>query len=218
MAALAWAGAATWLRQHRPRRRLAVGLLIGSLALAPAVGFGVLSAQRNALWGSAYALWDDSAAKSPVKPRPFGNLAVAALRQGDALEAIALARYAVDLDAAYGQARVTLLDAALVLDAEAAALAAMEEALIETPAHALDWYLRRRGQLREEPWRALFAELQTRLWSSLPADTLVALGLYQLHVRADRDAAIELLQTAWQRRKQLRHFRRKALRRLLRQR
>jgi tetratricopeptide (TPR) repeat protein len=60
-----------------PRRRLHI---IQSVIVAL---FALASINRNRVWNSSLALWQDSVAKSPTNPVPRGNLGHAYLLQGD---------------------------------------------------------------------------------------------------------------------------------------
>lgn len=44
---------------------------------------GILTHGRASVWTSEFSLWSDAAAKSPLKPRPFINLALAQEVAGD---------------------------------------------------------------------------------------------------------------------------------------
>lgn len=60
-----------------------IGLGILILAI-----FAVMTVQRNHVWGSAISLWEDTALKSPLKPRPRAELATAYAEAGRLDEAI----------------------------------------------------------------------------------------------------------------------------------
>ena len=61
VALLAWTARDLWGR-HRRAGPVAVAALVGI--------YGLLSAQRSAVWADAGALWTDAAAKAPLMPRP----------------------------------------------------------------------------------------------------------------------------------------------------
>jgi len=89
--------------QHAHRPRLA-GAFVG-LAL---LGLGIATVQRNEIYGSAVALWEDAAMKSPRKPRVANNLGYAYQQAGRYPEAKLAYRQAIELDPDYWKARINL--------------------------------------------------------------------------------------------------------------
>ena len=88
-------------RAHRPR-------LAGALAGLALLGLGIATVQRNEIYGSAVAFWEDAAMKSPRKPRVANNLGYAYQQAGRYAEAKLAYRQAIGLDPAYWKARINL--------------------------------------------------------------------------------------------------------------
>ena len=95
-------GVQKWM-QVENRRGLA-GALIG-LAL---LGLGIATVQRNEIYASAVAFWEDAAMKSPRKPRVVNNLGYAYQQAGRYAEAKRAYRQAIELDPDYWKARINL--------------------------------------------------------------------------------------------------------------
>jgi len=89
--------------QHVDHSRLA-GAFVG-LAL---LGLGIATVQRNGIYGSAVAFWEDAAMKSPRKPRVANNLGYAYQQAGRYAEAKLAYRQAIELDPDYWKARINL--------------------------------------------------------------------------------------------------------------
>lgn len=79
-----------------------VGALVGIVAMA----WGVTTLQRNTVWQDERTLWLDAAMKSPQKPRPHLNLAIAYLNHDQTALAIEAARRGVELKPDYAAFRV----------------------------------------------------------------------------------------------------------------
>lgn len=58
------------------------------LAVAIVCAMTVATAHRSRVWSSEVALWQDAVSKSPMKPRPRINLALALYRSGDSTAAL----------------------------------------------------------------------------------------------------------------------------------
>lgn len=102
-----------------------VGVLVGIAAIA----WGVGTIQRNTVWQDERTLWLDAAKKSPQKPRPHLNLAIAYLNHDQAALAIEEARRGVELKPDYAAFRVlgsAYLDAGRVEEATSTLEKAME--------------------------------------------------------------------------------------------
>ena len=67
---------AVWLSQVQPT-------YAWTLLVLWTAGLGIATVNRNEVWRSELSLWMDSASKSPQKPRPAGNVAVAWHRMGN---------------------------------------------------------------------------------------------------------------------------------------
>ncbi len=89
--------------RHAHRPRLA-GALVGLVLL----GLGIATVQRNEIYGSAVAFWEDAAIKSPRKPRVANNLGYAYQQAGRYAEAKLAYRQAIGLDPDYWKARINL--------------------------------------------------------------------------------------------------------------
>jgi tetratricopeptide (TPR) repeat protein len=74
------------------------GLALRVAALGVVAYLGSATVQRNTLWASPLALWNDAVTKSPLNPRAHNNLGFALERQGDLDGAIREYRRALDLD------------------------------------------------------------------------------------------------------------------------
>ncbi len=95
-------GIAHWVRMAHRR------LLPAAFCAMVLLGLGVATLQRNELYESAVALWEDAARKSPSKPRVANNLGYA-YQQVSRPEAALLAyRRAIELDPDYWKARINL--------------------------------------------------------------------------------------------------------------
>ncbi len=200
------------LIQYLKRRYPGAGHILWLPVVLVAVFYSSLTLQRNAVWSSNISLWQDSVTKSPNKPRPHGNLAVANLRRGETQKAINTALTAIRLDPYYGQAWTTLLDANLANADHTGLQQVFSEAFKYVPAHSLSWYLRRSDYLPPQFWQKLFLQQQKK--ASQSADQLVALALFHLKTSDDLKTALHLLNRAWSDRQSLQHFRRKPLRKL----
>lgn len=110
----------------RPRVRVAV-------TLGLAVSLTALTVARNRVWQSELALWSDSAAKSPNKPRPLNGLGTALAAQGDLRGAIALYERALRADPSYAKAYFNLGEALQGLGEYAAAIPLYEWFLLRVP-------------------------------------------------------------------------------------
>lgn len=91
------------LMRHANRPRLVAA--ITGLVL---VGLGVATVQRNEVYGSAVAFWEDAAMKSPGKPRVANNLGYAYQQAGRLAEAKLAYQQAIELDPDYWRARINL--------------------------------------------------------------------------------------------------------------
>jgi tetratricopeptide (TPR) repeat protein len=99
------AAAATlhWLLARLQRAWLAkaaIGLLL--------LGLGALTVQRNQVYQSQVAFWEDAAAGSPGKPRVFNNLGYALQQEGRSGDARIAYLRALELDPDYWRARINL--------------------------------------------------------------------------------------------------------------
>jgi tetratricopeptide (TPR) repeat protein len=88
-------------------RYLRLRAAIVSLTVVAAVA-ALWTFERNAVWQNAVALWQDCAAKSPRKARPFNNLGSALTDQGRIEEAIVQFYKAIELKPDYGDAHYNL--------------------------------------------------------------------------------------------------------------
>jgi Flp pilus assembly protein TadD len=79
-----------------------VGVLVGIVAMA----WGLGTLQRNTVWQDERTLWLDAATKSPQKPRPHLNLAIAYLNHDQTALAIEEAKRGVELKPDYAAFRV----------------------------------------------------------------------------------------------------------------
>jgi len=82
--------------------KVKVGVLVGIVAMA----WGLGTLQRNTVWQDERTLWLDAATKSPQKPRPHLNLAIAYLNHDQTALAIEEARRGVELKPDYAAFRV----------------------------------------------------------------------------------------------------------------
>jgi tetratricopeptide (TPR) repeat protein len=92
-----------WLLARLQRRWL-VNVAIGLLLL----GLGTLTIQRNQVYESQVAFWEDAAGGSPGKPRVFNNLGYAYQQEGRYGDARHAYRRAIELDPDYWRARINL--------------------------------------------------------------------------------------------------------------
>ena len=91
------------LMRHANRPRL-VAAVTGLVLL----GLGVATVQRNQVYGTEVAFWEDAAMKSPGKPRVANNLGHAYQQAGRLAEAKLAYQQAIDLDPDYWRARINL--------------------------------------------------------------------------------------------------------------
>lgn len=91
------------LMRHANRRRMAAA--VAGLVL---LGLGIATVQRNQVYGSAVAFWEDALAKSPGKPRVANNLGYAYQQAGRLAEAKLAYQQAIELDPGYWKARINL--------------------------------------------------------------------------------------------------------------
>ena len=91
------------LMRRANRRRMAAA--IAALVL---LGLGIATVQRNQVYGSAVAFWEDALAKSPGKPRVANNLGYAYQQAGRLAEAKLAYQQAIELDPGYWIARINL--------------------------------------------------------------------------------------------------------------
>ncbi|MFH1885243.1 MAG: tetratricopeptide repeat protein [Pseudomonadota bacterium] len=90
------------LYRRLPPRAVSAGLCAAALVL------GAWTVQRNQVWTSALALWEDAAAKAPESALVHNNLATAFWEKGDAERALGEFRRAADLDPDYYLAQYNL--------------------------------------------------------------------------------------------------------------
>jgi len=162
--------------------------------------YSLLTVERNAVWRDPAVLWQDTIAKSPRKARPYSNLAVVRLQQGDAAQALALAETAIALDADYGPAHLNRVDAHLARRDFAAMSDAFVAALQAHPAFATDWAIRRLPYLG--PAGAGLREALRRLSldpGALEPEAGIALGLISLLALGEERQALALLDAHLQR-------------------
>lgn len=93
-----WLGG--WLAEKYGK--VQVGVLVGIVAMA----WGLGTIQRNIVWQDERTLWLDAATKSPQKPRPHLNLAIAYLNHDQTTLAIEEAKRGVELKPDYAAFRV----------------------------------------------------------------------------------------------------------------
>lgn len=105
-------------------RRIGFGL-----ALAAAVTLGICTFERNSLFHSERAMWEDVVAKAPDNPRVRSNLALCLCRAGEFDEAIEHLNHALNLWPDYGEAHNNMAMALLRKHRPEAALAEANEAL-----------------------------------------------------------------------------------------
>ena len=82
--------------------------LVAAITGLVLVGLGVATVQRNEVYGSAVAFWEDAAMKSPGKPRVANNLGYAYQQAGRLAEAKLAYQQAIELDPDYWRARINL--------------------------------------------------------------------------------------------------------------
>ena len=82
--------------------------LAGAIAGLALLGLGVATVQRNQVYGSSVAFWEDAAMKSPHKPRVANNLGYAYQQAGRLSEAKLAYQQAIELDPDYWRARINL--------------------------------------------------------------------------------------------------------------
>ncbi|MBI3530074.1 MAG: tetratricopeptide repeat protein [Betaproteobacteria bacterium] len=82
--------------------------LVGAVTALVLLGLGFATVQRNRIYGSAVAFWEDAAMKSPGKPRVANNLGYAYQQTGRFAEAKLAYRHAIELDPDYWKARINL--------------------------------------------------------------------------------------------------------------
>lgn len=79
------------------KHRTLLVVLLTLIVLACSAG----SNRRNQVWKSEYALWKDSASKSPRNPRPWNNLGVALQHMGRTGEAKKAFKHSLQVDSSY---------------------------------------------------------------------------------------------------------------------
>lgn len=97
------------LRRWRPSR-WAAGLLV----LVAAGALSLVTVRRNELWRTQITLWEDTAVKSPNKPRVWGNLGCAHFEVGNVDQAIQYLTTSIAVEPAY---QIGNLNLALALNA-----------------------------------------------------------------------------------------------------
>ncbi len=174
------------LRQWRPTPARAAAVIAGVLAVCTIVTYN-----RNQVWSSSYALWQDAIAKSPNKARPYSQLGYAYLNDQKCSDALPLYQKAVLLDPNEYRA---LVDWGLTLDClgrSDEALAAMKRATaVENRsghAYALIGMLEGKQGHREESMKAL--ETALKMEPDNDAAYVYRGNLYVLSNELDRAAA-----------------------------
>jgi hypothetical protein len=99
---LAGRGVQTLMRRAHRRR------LVAAIAGLVLLGLGVATMQRNQIYGSEVAFWEDALTRSPGKPRVANNLGYAYQRAGRLTEAKLAYQQAIELDPDYWRARINL--------------------------------------------------------------------------------------------------------------
>ncbi len=82
--------------------------LVGAVTAVMLLGLGFATVQRNRIYASAVAFWEDAALKSPGKPRVANNLGYAYEQAGRLAEARLAYEHAIELDPDYWKARINL--------------------------------------------------------------------------------------------------------------
>jgi len=119
-----------------------------SVALLVAVGLGVLTFQRNALFHSELAMWQDVVAQAPHNPRVRSNLSLALARAGEFDEAIDHLEHAIELWPDYGEAHNNMAMCLLRKNKPAEALYHADKAL-EVWANNPDAHVNKAGALAD---------------------------------------------------------------------
>jgi tetratricopeptide (TPR) repeat protein len=96
-------GVQTMLERNRR-----AGLVLAACGLLVLGTLAAATVQRNAVYQSEIAFWEDAAMRSPHKPRVANNLGYAYQRAGRLDEARQAYRRAIALDPQYGKARINL--------------------------------------------------------------------------------------------------------------
>ena len=94
---------------------------------------GLITYQRNYVWGNAIRLWQDVAAKSPNKARPINNLGQALEEAGRRPEAFKALSRAIAIDPNYYKSYYNLADLYLVTGQPEAALPLLQTAIRLNP-------------------------------------------------------------------------------------
>ncbi|MCB9858383.1 MAG: tetratricopeptide repeat protein [Phycisphaerales bacterium] len=100
-----------------------------ALAMIAACALGIATFERNKLFHSELAMWEDVVAKAPDNPRVRSNLALSLAKKGRFDEAIVHLEHALALWPDYGEAHNNMSMALLRKNRPAEALAQAEEAL-----------------------------------------------------------------------------------------
>ena len=82
--------------------------LVGALTALVLFELGFATVQRNRVYGSAVAFWEDAAMKSPDKPRVANNLGYAYQQAGRPAQSKLAYQHAIELDPGYWKARINL--------------------------------------------------------------------------------------------------------------
>lgn len=166
--ALAFGGAARWFSLR------AVTLTVAGLAVAAAI----LTFQRNKVYASGQALWEDTVAKRPENARALNNLGLTYYNLGRVKDSIPLYEKSRRLDPAMANTHYNLGLALMNSGRETDAIEAFEGAIRILPyyfrAHLnLGAILMKRG--RESEARAHFAEAAR--YDAMPAEVFFQLGV-----------------------------------------
>jgi protein O-mannosyl-transferase len=102
---------------------------IAAVALLIVAGLSLATLQRNHVWGSELRLWQDTAAKSPLKGRPLNNFAVALEDKGRRREAIEVLLRAIEVEPTYHRSWYNLGDLYIVSGRPEEALAPLQAAI-----------------------------------------------------------------------------------------
>ncbi|MFH1982582.1 MAG: tetratricopeptide repeat protein [Pseudomonadota bacterium] len=109
----------------RRTKAMALGVLVLSL--------GLWTNERNRVWQDDLTLWQDSAAKSPQKPRPNNKLGVALEKRGRIVEAERQYRHVIALDPAHPYAYANLATVLAMQNRIEEAIDNYQKALILVP-------------------------------------------------------------------------------------
>jgi protein O-mannosyl-transferase len=179
------------LRLHEPLNRVVAPVMIIIIIV-----FAGAAYSRNMIWSSAFSLWTDAAAKSPLKARPHANLGRELYSRGDIYGAVSEFQTAVRLDPNHDTARYNLGLAYLHMDRLKEAEDEFRAAINADPSSddayvSLGIALFRQGR-HDDAYRAFLSAAKINPYNSAAYYNIAAV----LEMNGEREKAIEAYSTA----------------------